>query len=215
MGRRLESYVVPAIDFVLISTGAVLVDTNAPDNCRGLLIGTAGALNLTMSNGNQRNQVPFQVGPTGGFIRTIRAANGTAPVAATGVLTLTGNALNSQTVTIDTKVYTFQTTLTNVDGNVLIGATASDSLDNLIAAITLGAGAGTTYATSTTEHPTVTAAAGAGDTMDVTAKTAGTSGNSIATTETLTNGSWANATLTGGANLVPAAGQAENIWAIV
>jgi len=120
-------------------------------------------------------------------------------VAATGTLTLTGNALNAETVTIDTKVYTFQTVLTDVDGNVLIGATASDSLDNLIAAITLGAGSGTLYAASTTLHPTVTAAAGAGDTMDASAKTEGTAGNTIATTETLTNGSWGGATLSGGA----------------
>lgn len=119
-------------------------------------------------------------------------------VAASGVLTLTGQPLNTETVTIDTKVYTFQTTLTNVDGNVLIGASASASLDNLIAAITLGAGAGTTYAAATTLHPTVTAAAGAGDTMDATAKVKGTGGNTIATTETLTNGSWGAATLAGG-----------------
>jgi len=117
---------------------------------------------------------------------------------ATGILTLTGQPLNNETVVIDAKTYTFQTTLTDVDGNVLIGAAATNSIDNLIAAITLGAGAGTTYATSTTLHPTVTAAAGAGDTMDATAKLAGTAGNSLATTETLTNGSWGNATLTGG-----------------
>jgi len=117
---------------------------------------------------------------------------------ATGILTLTGNALDTETVVIDGKTYTFQTALTDVDGNVLIGAAATDSIDNLIAAITLGAGAGTLYATSTTLHLTVTAAAGAGDTMDATAKTRGTAGNSLATTETLTNGSWANATLTGG-----------------
>ena len=35
----------------------------------------------------------------------------------------------------DTKTYTFQTVLTDVDGNVLIGATASDSIDNLIAGV--------------------------------------------------------------------------------
>ncbi len=121
-------------------------------------------------------------------------------IAATGVLTLTANATDTETVTIDTKVYTFQTTLTDVDGNVLIGATASDSLDNLIAAITLGAGAGTLYAASTTLHPTVTAAAGVGDTLDATAKTLGTNGNSIATTETLASGSWGGATLSGGTN---------------
>lgn len=130
-------------------------------------------------------------------------------VAATGILTLTGNALDTETVTIDTKTYTFQATLTDVDGNVLIGATASDSIDNLIAAITLGAGSGTLYAASTTLHPTVTAAAGAGDTMDATAKTQGTAGNTIATTETLTNGSWGAATLSGGAGDMVILGSGE------
>jgi len=123
-----------------------------------------------------------------------------AAAAATGVLSFGANPSDTQTVTIGSKVYTFQTVLTDVDGNVLIGATASDSLDNLIAAITLGAGSGTLYAASTTLHPTVTAAAGAGDTMDATAKTAGTAGNAIATSTTVGSATWTNgATLTGGA----------------
>lgn len=117
---------------------------------------------------------------------------------ATETLTLTGNALDTETVTLGTKTYTFQTSLTDVDGNVLIGATASDSLDNLIAAITLGAGAGTTYAASMTANDDATAAAGAGDTMDASATGGGTWGNLIATTETLTNGSWGAAVMSGG-----------------
>jgi hypothetical protein len=120
---------------------------------------------------------------------------------ATGTLTLVANVTDGDTVTIGGKVYTFEAALTNVDGHVDIGATASDTLDNLIAAINLGAGSGTAYAAATTLHPSVRAAAGAGDTMVVTAKVAvGAAGNSIATTETLTNAGnvWAAATLTGG-----------------
>jgi len=119
---------------------------------------------------------------------------------AVGVLTLTGQPLDTETVTIGTTVYTFQTSLTDVDGNVLIGASASDSLDNLIAAINLGAGAGTLYATATTANTDVTAAAGAGDTMDVTAIAGGTVGNAIDSTETLTNGSWGAVVLENGAD---------------
>lgn len=112
-------------------------------------------------------------------------------VDATETLTLTGQPLNNETVSIDGKVYTFQTTLTDVDGNVLISAVdASGSLDNLIAAITLGSGAGTAYATSMTRHLSCTAVAGAGDTMIVTARVPGTAGNSFVLAETLTNGSW-------------------------
>ncbi len=119
-------------------------------------------------------------------------------VAAAGVLTFDVNATDLQTVTIDGKVYTFDdTVLDDIDGHVLIGAAATDSIDNLIAAITLGAGAGTLYATSTTLHPTVTAVAGALDTMDATAKEAGALGNAITTTETIT-GDWDDPTLLGG-----------------
>ncbi len=123
-------------------------------------------------------------------------------VDATGVLTLAGNAANNETVVINGKTYTFQTSLTDSDGNVLIGANASDSIDNLIAAITLGDGVGTKYATATTLHTTMTAAAGAGDTMNAVARVPGTAGNSFGTTETLATGGsqWANATLTGGVN---------------
>jgi len=116
---------------------------------------------------------------------------------ASSVLTFVSNPLNATTATIGGKVYTFQTVLTDVDGNVLIGAAATNTLDNLIAAITLGAGAGTTYATSTTLHPTVTAAAGAGDTMRATAKSAGTAGNAITTTTTVAGATWTGATLAG------------------
>lgn len=107
-----------------------------------------------------------------------------------GVLTLTGNAGNTETVTVGTKVYTFQTTLTNVDGNVLIGATAAASIQNLVNAINLGPGAGTAYAAATVAQPeTIRAREGAGDTMVVNGSAAS------ASTETLTNGSWGAANL--------------------
>ena len=50
---------------------------------------------------------------------------GTSGVHATQTLTITGQPSDTQTVTLDTNVYTFQTTLTNVDGNVQIGGSAS------------------------------------------------------------------------------------------
>jgi hypothetical protein len=118
---------------------------------------------------------------------------------ATGILSASANFTNGETVTTGTKTYTFQTVLTNVDGNVLIGATASDSLDNLIAAINLGAGAGVVYAAATTANGFVSAAAGAGDTMNATALVAGTLANTYATTSVAVNASWGAATLTGGA----------------
>lgn len=126
------------------------------------------------------------------------APDGVSAGAASEILTAAANAANAETVTIDAKVYTFQDTLTNVDGNVHIGVAATNTLDNLIAAINLGAGAGTDYATAMTLHPTVSAVAGAGDTMDASAKTGGTAGNSIATTEAAAQLSWGDTTMSGG-----------------
>jgi hypothetical protein len=117
---------------------------------------------------------------------------------ATATLTAAANVANNDTVTIGTVVYTFQTVLIDAPNNVLIGATASDSLDNLIAAINAAAGAGTLYGTGTVANPFVSAVAGAGDTMVVTADVAGVAGNSIVVTETSANLSWNTPTLTGG-----------------
>jgi len=81
---------------------------------------------------------------------------------------------------------------------VVVGVSDSASLDNLIAAINNDAGEGTTYSTGTAEHPSVTAEAGDGDTMDVEAKEEGAAGNSIATDAELTAGGWDAETLEGG-----------------
>jgi hypothetical protein len=107
-------------------------------------------------------------------------------VQAKGTLTLAENVGNAETVTLDAKVYTFQTTLTNVNGNVKIGADADASLANRVCAIRLrGCTAGTHYAAAMTEHPTVYAKRGTGDTMIAIAKSGGTAGNSLTSTETL------------------------------
>ena len=115
--------------------------------------------------------------------------------AAAGTLTGTANFANTETVTLDVKTYTFQTALTNVDGNVQIGVDLATSLSNLQAAINLGAGSGTAYAAATTLHPTVYASAITATTLVATAKTQGSAGNSIASTETGANASWDAATL--------------------
>lgn len=117
---------------------------------------------------------------------------------AVGVLTLAANIADTKTVTIGTKVYTFQDTLTDVDGNVHIGVLATNTIDNLIAAITLGGTAGTDYALSMTEHPNVTAAVGGGDTMGATSEIGN---NEAATTETDDNASWGAITLINGVGL--------------
>lgn len=132
---------------------------------------------------------------------------GAASVAATAdgiralcTLTQGGQPGNDQTVTIDTKTYNFETSLTNVDGNVFIGTDAATTIDNLIAAINLDAGAGSKYAADMTEHTTVSATNPSPTTALLTAKTPGTAANSFATTEDATNYSFTSETaFTGGA----------------
>lgn len=126
-----------------------------------------------------------------------------ASAAATDILTLGAAPTAAETVIVDGKVYTFVVALTTpipVEGEVLIEVTASDSIDNLVNAIIHGPGNGTKYSCALA-HPTVTAAAGALDTMDVAAITPGTSGNLIAVSETLAAPAsvWTTAKLAGGA----------------
>lgn len=121
-----------------------------------------------------------------------------ANVHALGTLTAAGNPANTETVVIGGKTYTFQTTLTDVDGNVKIGASAAASIDNLYAAINLGSGAGTTYATAMTVNPHVVGTSETDTTLVVKSKVIGAIGNLIATTETSTVLSWGAATLASG-----------------
>ncbi len=118
-------------------------------------------------------------------------------VAAQGTLTIAVIPGDTETVTIDAKTYTFQTALTNVDGNVLRGGSATASRDNLLNAINLGPGSGTAYAALTTLHPTVSGTASGANALIATAKSPGVAGDSIATTETMAGGGnvWGDTTL--------------------
>lgn len=136
---------------------------------------------------------------TGGGDVTLTAAAGDSILGGTKgseILTLAGQPLDTETVTLGGTVYTFETIFSDTPDSVLIGATASDSIDNIIAAITNGAGEGSLYGTGTLVNEDATAVAGAGDTMNATALLGGII--SIASTETLTSGSWGAATLQGG-----------------
>ena len=122
--------------------------------------------------------------------------------AASGVLTSSGVFTNTQTVVVGGKTYTTQTSLTNTDGNVAIGADASTTLQNLKDAINLTGTPGTQYATLMTINPEVVAMAKTATTLTVKAKTPGTVGNLIATTETQTNAAWGAGLLASGAGTV-------------
>jgi len=161
----------------------------------------------TISGENPTFSPPESESAVGPFLATLANAplvntpitlHWTEAIQATAVLTTTANFANGETVTLGPKTYAFQTVLTNVDGNVLIGATASDSLDNLVAAVNLSAGAGTTYALATTANASVGAETGSGAARTFYALVGGTAGNALASTETATNASFAGATFSGG-----------------
>jgi hypothetical protein len=105
-------------------------------------------------------------------------------------LAITDNFDDGETVTIGSRTYTFQDTLTDSNGNVQIGGSADDSFNNLIAAIVLGGGAGSAYAASTTVHPSVTAYAQSSLLMKCQALSAGAAGNSIGVSESTADATW-------------------------
>lgn len=111
--------------------------------------------------------------------------NGTA---AQGTLTVDTQPTDSDTMTIDAKVYTFQTVLTDVDGNIEIGGDLATTQLNILNAINLTGTPGVGYAASMTIHPTVSVIAFAANDMVLTAKIGGSNTNTIVTTETFTTG---------------------------
>lgn len=108
----------------------------------------------------------------------------------TATLTLTGDPADTETVSIGGKTYTFQATLTNSDGNVLIGANRQESLANLRAALNLLDGAGTLYAAATTANAAARASDLQGGALVVAATGASTP---VALAETLAAGTWSAA----------------------
>jgi hypothetical protein len=115
----------------------------------------------------------------------------------TAVLTTSGNAVAGETLTIGTIVYTWTATPT-YRCDVLIGNAATNSLDNLKAAINHAAGEGTLYATGTPAHPQVTATTKTATALTIQANGAGADANAIATLTNMTAATWAAAHMTGG-----------------
>lgn len=81
--KRAEALIIPAVDFVLVSATA---PTSAgviplPAGCRGLRVGTAGVLNVSI-NGEDRDGLPMFAGDNPGFFTAVRgdAANTAANI---------------------------------------------------------------------------------------------------------------------------------------
>lgn len=106
---------------------------------------------------------------------------------ANALATFAGQPANGETLKIGNVTYTFKTALAAAY-DVLIGAAASNTRDNLVAAITAGAGAGTTYGTATVAHPLVTAVAESGNARISALSVPGiTPGKSVALVSTAAN----------------------------
>ena len=119
---------------------------------------------------------------------------------ARGTLTFTGQPTNTETVTIDGIVYTYNTSLGGAN-SVLIGASVEASIKNLIDAISATSDKlGDTVGLGTVAHTTISASEGIGDRLIAEAVAKGTPGNDVATTENITTASWVTATLAGGSD---------------
>jgi hypothetical protein len=128
----------------------------------------------------------------------IEAAHRTA----TGTFQLDDTPSNNETVVLGATTYTFKTALSPAANEVLSGADADESLENLVAAITAGAGSGTLYGGGTTANASATAEKLPDEQILARALSAGAAGNTIASTETCVDGAWLQgATLEGGEDI--------------
>ena len=118
-------------------------------------------------------------------------------------LTMDTQPTDGDTIVIGSRTYTWEGTLTEVDGNIWIGANVAAAKLNLGYAIAASGGTpGTDYATAMTANTEVTIAAFVSDDAVFSSILAGVAANSFASTETFTAGTniFSAATLTGGAD---------------
>lgn len=165
---------------------------------------------MQYANGTASAQIKSGLGRVAGIIvnshssGTVRLNDGlsgttSAGVKATQTLTTTGVFTNGEEILIGDVTYTMVTALSGAKNEVLIGASAAASLDNLKSAINATAGAGTTYGLGTVANPNVTATTNADDSQVVEAYRVGTYGNAIATTTDAANATWGDDVLASGA----------------
>lgn len=125
------------------------------------------------------------------------SGQGTTPaVAATGTVTFTENPSDSDTLKIGSTTYTFKTSPAAVN-NVAIKGTVYETAQNL--ADVINGDSGEAYAGTTSPSLDVSAEVEAG-VMTLTARTAGTAGNSLALVQTGDFANVSGATLSGGVN---------------
>lgn len=107
-------------------------------------------------------------------------------VGAQGTLTLDTNPTDGDTMVVGAMTYRFKD-VTAAANDIKIGADVAATQVSIVKTINGTGAAGTDYhAGTTTPHPTVSVAAFADNACVLTARTAGTAGNEIATTENFT-----------------------------
>jgi hypothetical protein len=139
----------------------------------------------------------FQVGDEATPVAWAESSGATA----SGTYTPSGNFNVGDVVVIGTKHYTFVGSYTNTDGDVVHGTDEATSINNLIAAVNLGAGAGVVYAAAMTSNPAEVLASLSGSNLVITSRSQGAAGNSIAISYTpsgSSEGAWGHTTLQGG-----------------
>jgi flagellin len=177
-------------EFTAIKAEIDRIGTNTTFN--GTAVFTSSATNVYLSDSTSGGASTISV--TTGLLSSLGIGLGAN---ASNVLSAIGNAVANETVTIGTQTYTFKAAAAGAN-EVTIGANVAATLSNLAAAVNGGAGAGVAYGSGTAANTSATALAES-TTVTFTAKVAGTSGNSIVSTETLTNMGFSNAaTFAGG-----------------
>ncbi len=176
-----------------VTTGTTAVTViGAPDGSERHVVQS-----IVVTNRDTKDAVVIIRVDDGGTKRELRRVTLQAGVAATATLTFSGVAVNTETLVIGGKTYTWEAALADVDGHIDVGVNQAADESNLTAAIDLGAGGGTAYAASMVEHPSVDAA-DVGSTVVITCIATGAAGNDIVTTEAMANAAWGGGTMSGG-----------------
>lgn len=95
-------------------------------------------------------QLPVQRDQRADYLLRLIGSEAFKTARATGTITFSGNPSNGDTVTVNGVTYTFKTALTPAANEVLIGATQTETAENLKRALNAEDGAGALYAAGTT-----------------------------------------------------------------